>query len=656
MVCLAFKEMPPCHIDADRPSVEKSLLASWRALLEKKGVEAIQVSRNIMSLGAKRALLAVSSEESPRGFCEAMIGLRAAHLPNCWILSTPARMHVWWTDSARARDDETPDLSLDASDRLALIEWIASSSMVTREFLDADPSPALQQIYGKSCPAPRTALVALLHLHRPVIIEASQLIFGKDTPVERKLSVSPEVRAFLLMHVVLVYAVRDASTVRRHLIHRWSQYQPDNKKAGLGKYYTQPHLVDLVNALLKRIMASHPTAAIVDLAAGGGAFLVGFPSHRTIGRDIDTDAVALMLEMGFSDVAVANSLAGLDRRKFGLSAEAVLVCTGNPPYNDVSSLNKRSTQAKQVRGDEVDDDLSYKDMGISFMRAYAKLKPVAICVLHPLSYLIKASNFRALRALPTSYRLAEAVVFSSAEFGDNINGKTPFPVVAALYVAGAGMEYEDIRTFPFPLWETQNGKFGPTGSILRLDQVTTIDDGAVRKYPPTKEMPRVSELGLYLYTVRDTNSLLSSGAITEKTDANRVPIQSVDAWKYAYLNCVKRYFGCSFVFGNLSPIYSPADFKEPWFRDACLLDMVMNTQNLPSLRPSLKTSVVITQGWLAVAQRKAGNAALRPPGMPDFYAAFLLFWETGAITSRTILKHWWTAYFDALRSSMLRRT
>lgn len=40
-----------------------------------------------------------------------------------------------------------------------------------------------------------------------------------------------------------------------------------------------------------------------------------------------------------------------------------------------------------------DEDLFDRDLGVSFLKSYNKLKADVICILHLLSYLIKKTNF-----------------------------------------------------------------------------------------------------------------------------------------------------------------------------------------------------------------------------------------------------------------------
>ncbi|GAA7224425.1 hypothetical protein HpCK27_09480 [Helicobacter pylori] len=87
-----------------------------------------------------------------------------------------------------------------------------------------------------------------------------------------------------------------------------------------------------------------------------------------------------------------NALANPKRENYGVSQDEPLIIVGNPPYNDRTSFVKQDIKNKDFIF-EIDNDLKSRDLGISFLKSFAILKPAFICVLHPLSYLIKESNY-----------------------------------------------------------------------------------------------------------------------------------------------------------------------------------------------------------------------------------------------------------------------
>ena len=97
---------------------------------------------------------------------------------------------------------------------------------------------------------------------------------------------------------------------------------------------------------------------------------------------------------------------------------------------------------------QIDSALQHRDIGISFLRSYERLKADFICVLHPLSYLIKKANFSALKDFAKAYRLVDSTIISSQIFCKDSKGH--FPIIIALYKKdNKGMDYEYICNFKF---------------------------------------------------------------------------------------------------------------------------------------------------------------------------------------------------------------
>jgi len=323
----------------------------------------------------------------------------------------------------------------------------------------------------------------------------------------------------------------------------------------------------------------------LDLAAGCGAFLDAFPDNAAIIRDIDLEAINFLKAVGYLYAMLDNSLYNVSRSKYGLNNHDHLVCIGNPPYNDITSLNKRQgINAKRDINFEIDSDIRSSDLGTSFLRAFGKLGADVICVLHPLSYLIKESNFHnRLKNFTKDYRLQEGVIFSSNEFSDTQG--TPFPIVAALYIKDfMGMDYEFIKQFKF--------------IILNSDEVFVLStyettDGYISKYAPTRNQVKSSDIGLYMHNFRDLNSLKSIGNLSDKyQEGVFLPVQAKELYKYAYLNALRRYFPKDFRWGNLSPLVIRKQLESDWFlRDACIIDTIVNNQRLECL--SLNSHLVV---------------------------------------------------------------
>ena len=190
------------------------------------------------------------------------------------------------------------------------------------------------------------------------------------------------------------------------------------------------------------------TDYIIDSACGYGDFLKNCGQAITIGCDIDETAIDVAKKNNHKvRFFQTNALRNVSRTKFGIPQQSELIVVGNPPYNDKTSLIRHSI--KDIDFD-IDEDIASRDLGISFLRSYNKLEADLICVLHPLSYLIKPTNFRLLKEFTANYRLIEGLLISSWEFPESAK-HTPFPIVLALYQRNTqGMEYNFYPFFSFP--------------------------------------------------------------------------------------------------------------------------------------------------------------------------------------------------------------
>lgn len=601
---------------------------------------------------------------------------------------TPDRMLVWLNKDLKGfyAPVTSPDIVFVSGEESQFISFLKQSSPNAYLYLDDGDNidSVLRSLYSSKCPDSVAALLVVLNMHKSCWTRTNDsFIFAPgEGENEKVISANKEVQTFIISELLNKYKVRDGKYVKKHLRHKWSQYQPDSKRAGLGKYYTPEHLVKFIKELVLPHLKASSKAIVADLAAGCGAFLGEFDDYQIMGRDIDAQAVMVLLEMGFSPATISldNSLCNVTRSKLGLSDEELII-VGNPPYNDTGSMNKRfSTNKKDGRAIPRDSDLCNRDLGIAFLRAYAKLDPSVICVLHPLSYLIKPSNFKQLdspmfdqKGFFGKYKLVGGGVFSSKEFGKNIIGSTQFPIIAALYERGT-MTYKELRDFKFPIFGQINGGFGFTRVHLQLSNITTID-GVIRKYPPSSKMTKVSNIGLYQYNFRDTNSLLSSGALTDNYDYNKVPIQFNSVWQYAYLNVYKRHFKKNFILGNISPIIDSKlaydllrgknsngedlnggnlnggnlDGEHSLFLDICLIDTIIKNQKLKAFNRNNKLSFIHSKFVINHFRRYMNE------GKSKWYDIFINFMDTGETNAKDLemMSNYFQVYFKSLTNSAL---
>ena len=286
---------------------------------------------------------------------------------------------------------------------------------------------------------------------------------------------------------------------------------------------------------------------IIDFGVGYGAFISEFldSSNNLLATDIDADSIELVSSL-FPKVKVLleNSLLDVSRNKYGIKEHEKVIVVGNPPYNDLTSQYRKG-QKGEIK---IDESIKSRDLGISFMKMYALIQPEYICILHPLSYLIKKTNFNSLNFFKDYYMLEKGLIFSSNEFESIKKSNAEFPVVLALYkkTSFKKMTYDHIKNFKFEILNSQE-KFC-------LNKFLTID-GIVSKYP-LKEAKKDEDLKFY--TIRDINALKRNKSFLVGFSNNGIKVSLDELYKYAWLDYFKNNFNPKkmFIYGNLSPLYS----------------------------------------------------------------------------------------------------
>ena len=307
----------------------------------------------------------------------------------------------------------------------------------------------------------------------------------------------------------------------------------------LGSYYTPPKLVDLAYELLKdSVKEKIEEYTLLDNSCGYGEFLKYNIQNKKIAADIDEIAIA---KLELKDKYVVNALNNTDRSNYGIKDNEKLIIVGNPPYNDVTSQIKKEIKDKIFT---IDNDLKTRDIGISFLRSYVKLHPDYICVLHPLSYLVKLSNFKLLKNFNMQYKLVDGLVISSKYFTKGIE----FPIIIALYKKGS-MDFDHIKNFNF---KTENGH------CFKLSNFDFIGN-YLNKYP-RKE---VKDPAGYFYTMRDINALKRNKTFLKENCANAITIEREQLPYYHYVNLFKFYAkDLPFWCGNLDIFIDNKFFAE----------------------------------------------------------------------------------------------
>ena len=271
-----------------------------------------------------------------------------------------------------------------------------------------------------------------------------------------------------------------------------------------------------------------------------------------IGIDIDEEALKIARQ-NFSNsknppkFLHKNSLVNVSRANFDIKEGSKLVIIGNPPYNDKTSIVQKS-----LKNDEcsVDKELKKRDLGMSFLLSFEKLKADYMCVLHPLSYLIKESNFKALRTFFANYKLKNSLIISSQIFCPNSLGF--FPIIIALYERSTeGISYEFIKHYSFKTAENKAFCLNDYEFISKF----------IDKYPNKKRILDSQKIAMF-YTLRDINALRRSKTFIDKDCANAVYIEPEKYSLYCYVDVFKQILkNVPYYFGNCDVMIDFKGFK-----------------------------------------------------------------------------------------------
>lgn len=336
--------------------------------------------------------------------------------------------------------------------------------------------------------------------------------------------------------------VADKTSVQKHLSRQI--------RIDLGSFYTPEKYVYIVSDWLKK-HGLVESSVIMDPSCGYGAFFKlreQLPDNTYVGNDIDIQALE-KVTMYFPGVRLQNEniLQNISRAKYKIADDERLIVVGNPPYNDVTSQINGATKKHSV---EADKDVQTRDLGLSSLLAYNKLRADYVAVLHPLSYLIKKANFNAARQFFTNYTMLENIVFNSQEFAgtSTFNG---FPVVVALYqrTPGQGLTYDQVLETRFT---TTNG------TVFYVNMFDYVTD-YISKYPSgARYHPEI-----LFYTLRDINALRRSRTFIKERVSNAVDVNPRKLAYYCYIDCFKDILDrVPYYLGNFNIPFKKSAFDE----------------------------------------------------------------------------------------------
>lgn len=469
------------------------------------------------------------------------------------------------------------------------------------------------------------AIIIITKLNENPIFLKNKIIYNPSEDNEYEIVFkSKEVLDTVKKRLINKYYIKNINNVKEYIKFNYSSHLSDQKKSNLGKYYTPKSVVKLVKDQIQLFLNND--TYVMDLACGCGAFMEIFDDCHIYGRDIDENAIGVLEILGIKNVDTDNSLVNVCREKYNISNDADLIIVGNPPYNDTTSKNKRfGTNAKTVTDIEIDADIYSKDLGQSFLKAYAKLNPNYICVLHPLSYLIKPNNFKSLKNFTNNYKLIKGTLFSSTEFPD-LRNNTPFPIVIALYEKGS-MDYNYIQNFKFDILNEKE-----SFTLSKFQTIDEIINGKkyINKYPKIyrdqnniKKIEK-SDINLYQYNFRDTNSIKSSGNLmylANNNNLNYCTVNFCDLYKYSYINMYKLFFENNYLIGNLSAIIDINEYENNKdLQNLMIIGTILkNCKRIKCFDYQDKNSLLYTKFLINDFKKAAKNYT----NTPNFYNIFI---------------------------------
>ncbi len=323
----------------------------------------------------------------------------------------------------------------------------------------------------------------------------------------------------------------------------------DKEMTDYGCFYTPEKFVDDLVEKIKKNISNNQDYVFVDTSCGYGAFLNALNNNITIGCDIDIHAIEIAKQTNFStEFFNHNTLHNFDRSKINLNSHDKLIIVGNPPYNDTTSKAKQKLKSSEPC--EIDEDLKTRDLGISFLLSFNKLKADYVAVLHPLSYMIKKSNYKLLKPFYENYKLIDHSIVNSQEF-HKTSKTSGFPIIIALYKRDKfGLSYDEIMNIEFQTIDNQ--KFN-----LKKDNISNY----ISKYP-NKKTPRQSN-DILFFTMRDINALKRSRTFIEDYCDNAIIIDKQKFSYYCYVDVFKDYaHQLPYYFGNMDVFIDHEMFKK----------------------------------------------------------------------------------------------
>lgn len=299
-----------------------------------------------------------------------------------------------------------------------------------------------------------------------------------------------------------------------------------------GSYYTPNKIVELTYSIILKNIKNIKDFVILDSSCGYGSFLLkNNIGKKLVGVDIDSKAIVEAKKNTKNvNLFCQNSLLNVNRSNLTIKDNEKIIIVGNPPYNDTKSIIRNSIKDSSIQS-KIDADIKTRDLGMSFLLSYDKLKADYICVLHPLSYLIKKANFALLSKFAKNYKLIDGIIISSHEFSNTSRGMA-FPILVAFYKRDEnGMNYDYIQNYQFKVKDD---------GIFRLKDFDTIIN-YVQKYPNKNFLNKNDRPVAKFWTLRDINALKRNKTFIDEDTYNTVYVLMEKLPYYCYIDIFKQY-------------------------------------------------------------------------------------------------------------------
>ena len=319
------------------------------------------------------------------------------------------------------------------------------------------------------------------------------------------------------------------------------------KAVNLGSFYTPTFIVQIAQQMLLNALKiahiSPKDCALLDSSCGYGNFLDFDNCDKAIKNLSDFTDFALKIGIDIDKKAIdiatkaintpknpplfihQNALLSVNRKTFKIPLNAPLAIIGNPPYNDKTSIVQKHIKDKTYA---LDSALKHRDIGASFLLSFVELQADFICVLHPLSYLIKETNFKSLKRFFTQYALIDSLIISSQIFCPN--STSFFPIIIALYEKKSNaLDFANIKNHTFKTIE------GKSFALNGFDFIGRYID----KYPNKSRVSDKDRIALF-YTLRDINALRRSKTFLDKPTTNAINVPQEKYSLYCYVDVFKQ--------------------------------------------------------------------------------------------------------------------